>query len=108
MLDKCGLIEFVNNTIVFKSIMENLYSDVKIDFSVSQIVQFQKEIFVNKKDIIERSKKSKSEKQLELHNASLTLFNHNTKYYRPIFHKWLLNQFNNPAKWFQSRLNYSR
>jgi len=29
-------------------------------------------------------------------------------YFPPLFYKWFLKQFPEPAKWFQSRLNYTR
>jgi serine/threonine-protein kinase ATR len=41
--------------------------------------------------------------------SKLELFNYlKVKIFPPVFHKWFLNQFNSPSKWFQSRLNYSR
>jgi serine/threonine-protein kinase ATR len=83
--DRCGFIEWVNNTIVFKNIIEELYKNINLDF----------------KKLPDYYSKMDSFSPIDLYNQLINI-------YKPIFYKWFLKKFDDPSKWFESRLNYSR
>jgi len=85
--EECGIIEWVNNTIGFRHILNSIYRAKNILTPVSEL-----------KEIYERPTPSPQKKFTDL---LLPRF-------PDVFHEWFLENFPDPGKWFSSRLCYSR
>jgi len=85
--EECGIIEWVNNTIGFRHILNSIYRAKNILTPVSEL-----------KEIYERPTPSPQKKFTEL---LLPRF-------PDVFHEWFLENFPDPGSWFSSRLCYSR
>ena len=85
--EECGLIEWVNNTTGYRSIMTKLYRTRGVGLSNPATA---------------RLHSAKGEKRFDVFvNEALPVF-------KSVFRHWFLNNFPEPSSWFASRLSYCR
>ncbi|EAY17433.1 PIKK family atypical protein kinase [Trichomonas vaginalis G3] len=95
--EKCGIIEWAENTCSFKSILDKYMKQGKIGLSRSQLL----ELCCDKEQQKEISEATKNKKRQNFVNKILP-------FYPPQLHKWFMHRFCQPQRWFQSRLHYAR
>jgi serine/threonine-protein kinase ATR len=88
-----GIIEWVNNTETYRKLCDEQYTDLGLFKSTTDI-----------KNFIEK-KQQKSKNKLSLTDI---MKNDLFEMFPPVFYRWFLKSFPEPALWFQSKLNYAR
>jgi serine/threonine-protein kinase ATR len=88
-----GIIEWVNNTETYRKLCDEQYTDLGLYKSTTDL-----------KNFIEK-KQSKSKNKLSLTDI---MKNDLFEMFPPVFYRWFLKSFPEPALWFQSKLNYAR
>eukprot|EP01080_Neovahlkampfia_damariscottae_P000138 gene138-4384_t len=91
--ESTGLIEWVKHTATYRSLCDEQYKIIGQYQSTNQL-----------KNLIEK-RKNKSRKK---HSIADLMKDQLFSMFPPVFYKWFLQSFTEPATWFQCRLNYSR
>lgn len=93
--EKCGIIEWVEHTCGFRSIVEDMIKEDNKGLSTAKIRELMLEGHRNDRCVREQ-------KYLNFINEILPA-------YPPMMHLWLVSKFNSTfSRWFQARLNYTR
>ena len=91
MNEECGILEWVENTVGFRNLVKELHDRLGLPASFAYI-------------------RNQYEAMGERPTAQAELFLHRRLVYefKPVFHKWYLERFPEPTRWFESRLCYTR
>jgi serine/threonine-protein kinase ATR len=89
--EKCGMIEWVENTKSFRVVVESIYAEKKIAVDHAEIRRLLPD---------------------DLHSETperrVANFHELLQRYPPVMHLWFLKQFTDLARWFQARLIFTR
>lgn len=89
--NKTGLVEWVENTNVLRSILDNEFNNMGITSNVQLLVT----------SLLPKNPKNAQDYAEMVYKTM-------TKKYPPVFHNFFLHQFLEPNQWYQSRLNFAR
>uniref|UniRef100_H2ZM58 Serine/threonine-protein kinase ATR n=1 Tax=Ciona savignyi TaxID=51511 RepID=H2ZM58_CIOSA len=88
--EECGLIEWVNNTVVFRHIVLPIYKARKLHTTGMQLKSWQCLV------------SDPLQKKLDIFRNKLL------PRHPPVFHEWFLSTFPDPSTWYNARLAYAR
>lgn len=92
--EKCGMIEWVENTLSFRTLVEQILKEQKKGLKIDELKQY---FDYNHGD----AQTNITVKQENFKNKVLPAF-------PPVLHLWFASHFKDVARWFQSRLIYTR
>ena len=95
--EECGILEFIPHTATLRSVIGEAHLQIQPIMT-----------FPNHREIFNGFLKFQKDMEFDLEGMAAAYRTHILDWYRPYFHRWFLQRFNDPTEWLEARIRFTQ